>query len=97
MRRRPRHNNSIRPIPAIPADAAPAPAAKPAWDDLSEEERIALKRLNRGPYPGLAGTLGRRLVGLGLAVSRPDGIGISRLGRELVIDTLLEARHKDVD
>lgn len=63
------------------------------WDDLSEAERTALKRMNRGPCPGLAEDMGLRLVGLGLAVSRPDGIGISRLGRELVITTLLEARR----
>ena len=42
-----------------------------------------------------ATTLG--LGSLGLAVARPDGIGISRLGRELVINTLLEVRPADKD
>ena len=48
--------------------------------------------MNRGPYPGLAEEIGARLESLGLAVTRPDGIGISRAGRQLVIDTLLAAR-----
>ncbi len=63
-----------------------------AWTDLSDEERTALKRLNRGPYPALAGALAERLIALGLAQARPSGVGISRAGRELVIDTLLGAR-----
>ncbi len=54
-----------------------------------------MKRLNRGPYPGLSEATGQRLVGLGLAVARPDGVGISSYGRELVITMLLEGRHKD--
>lgn len=65
------------------------------WDDLSDEERTTLKRMNRGPYPALAEDLGRRLITLGLAVTRADGVGISRAGRELVINTLLEARHEN--
>lgn len=64
-----------------------------AWGDLSDEERTALKRMNRGPYPELAEALGVRLVELGLAQQRSGGIGISRAGRELVIETLLAARR----
>lgn len=71
------------------------PATEVAWADLSEAERTALKRMNRGPYAALAPELGRRLVGLGLAVARPDGVGISRAGRELVINALLDARRDD--
>jgi len=66
-----------------------------AWDSLSEDERTALKRMNRGPYPALGEALGQRLVDMGLAVARPNGIGISREGRELVINALLEARQDD--
>jgi hypothetical protein len=62
------------------------------WTDLSEDERTALKRMNRGPYPDLDHQLAKRLIALGLAVERPRGIGISREGRELVINTLLSAR-----
>lgn len=51
--------------------------------------------MNRGPYPALTQAMGQRLIDLGLAVSRADGVGISRTGRELVINTLLEARHED--
>lgn len=69
-----------------------AATAEVAWNDLTGAEQTALKRINRGPYPGLTEEMGARLVSLGLAVARPDGIGISRLGRELVISTLLEAR-----
>jgi hypothetical protein len=64
-----------------------------AWDDLNEDERTALKRMNRGPYPELSAELGQRLVALGLAVHRPSGTGVSREGRELVINTLLSARE----
>jgi len=74
-----------------------APPATVAWADLPEAERTALKRMNRGPYPALAPELGRRLVGLGLAVARPDGVGISRAGRALVIGALLDARRDDAD
>lgn len=63
-----------------------------AWTDLSEDERTALKRMNRGPYPELPAELARRLIVLGLAVERKNGVGISRDGRELVINTLLTAR-----
>jgi hypothetical protein len=63
------------------------------WADLSEDERTALKRMNRGPYPDLDGQLAERLISLGLAVERPRGVGISREGRELVINTLLSARE----
>ncbi|MBS3648476.1 hypothetical protein KEU06_07525 [Pseudaminobacter sp. 19-2017] len=69
-----------------------ATATKVAWDELSQDEKTALKRLNRGPYPDLADETGARLIRLGLAAARPEGIGISRAGRELVIDTLLQAR-----
>ena len=62
------------------------------WASLSEEERTALKRMNRGPYPNLERKLAERLIALGLAVDRPRGVGISREGRELVIDTLLAAK-----
>jgi hypothetical protein len=62
------------------------------WDDLTEVERTALKRMNRGPHAGVADEVAARLMRLGLAVERPYGIGISRHGRSLVIDTLLEAR-----
>lgn len=64
-----------------------------AWDDLTEEERTALKRMNRGRYPGLSKALAGRLVFLGLAEERPSGTGINRAGRELVIATLLGARR----
>ena len=77
------------------ASASPVAASSVAWDDLSEEERTALKRMNRGPYPALTESIGRRLIVLGLAVLRADGVGISRAGRELVINALLEARHED--
>jgi len=66
-----------------------------AWEDLAADERMALKRLNRGPYPALTQALAGQLIGLGLAVSRDGRVGISRAGRELVITTLLEARHDD--
>jgi hypothetical protein len=66
------------------------------WDDLSEDERTALKRMNRGPYPSLQKPLAERLVALGLAQERPRGIGISRAGRELVIDRLLGQRTIDM-
>lgn len=67
------------------------------WEDLSEAERTALKRMNRGPYTDLTMDMGLRLIELGLATRRPTGIGISRSGRELVITTLLSARHDDPD
>lgn len=62
------------------------------WDDLTSEEKTALKRMNRGPYAGLSKALAARLVSLGLAQERPGGIGINRVGRELVIGILLRAR-----
>lgn len=64
-------------------------------DNLAETERTALKRLNRGPYPGLSEATRQRLIDLGLAVARPGGVGISRYGRELVITKLLEGRQVD--
>lgn len=91
--RRPRRGEQAR--AADPA--SPAVAASVAWEDLSEAERTALKRMNRGPYPGLDEATALRLIGLGLAVARPGGIGISRAGRELVIGTLLEARREHQD
>jgi hypothetical protein len=63
------------------------------WDDLTKDEQTALKRMNRGPYPALPKAIAERLVFLGLAEERPRGIGINRVGRELVINTLLRARH----
>jgi hypothetical protein len=77
------------------ASASPIAASTVTWDELSDEERQALKRMNRGPYPALTEAMGRRLIDLGLAVSRASGVGISRSGRELVINTLIEARHED--
>jgi hypothetical protein len=67
-----------------------------AWYDLAADEQAALKRLNRAVDPALDGELAARLVALGLAVPRQDGIGISRAGRALVIDALLQAvREQD--
>ena len=63
------------------------------WDDLAEEEKIALRRMNRGPYPELSKDLADRLISLGLATDRPTGVGISRAGREIVIDSLLRMRQ----
>ena len=63
-----------------------------AWDDLSQDEQTALKRMNRGPYPALSAAMADRLISLGLAQQRPAGVGINRAGRELVINALLEAR-----
>lgn len=65
-----------------------------SWDDLAEEERTALKRMNRGPYPALSKALAERLISLGLAERRTSGVGINREGRQLVIDTLLAARDQ---
>ncbi len=59
------------------------------WDDLSPKEQLALKRLNRGHDPQLDPATAERLLALGLAAQRPQGIGISRAGRELVINVLL--------
>jgi hypothetical protein len=63
------------------------------WDDLSSEEKTALRRMNRGPYPALSPEMAARLIDLGLAEDRPTGVGISRPGRELVIDSLLRTRQ----
>lgn len=63
------------------------------WSDLTREEQAALKRMNRGPCPELSEIMAQRLVALGLAREQPYGIGISRSGRELVIDALLTARR----
>lgn len=60
------------------------------WEELSAEEQLALKRLNRGHDPQLDPTMAERLLALGLVAQRPQGIGISRAGRELVIDVLLK-------
>ena len=68
------------------------PAISIAWTDLSEDEQTALKRMNRGPYDGATPEIAERLTALRLAVPRGDGIGISRLGRELVIARLLQGR-----
>jgi hypothetical protein len=64
------------------------------WEELTEEERTALKRMNRGPYPALSEELAERLISLGLAQRRASGVGINREGRQLVIDTLLAAREQ---
>ena len=63
------------------------------WDDLTKDEQTALKRMNRGPYPALTKVMADRLISLGLAQDRPGGTGISRAGRELVINALLAARQ----
>ncbi|MBP1883968.1 hypothetical protein [Sinorhizobium mexicanum] len=76
------------------SEGAPAPLGTPiGWDDLSSEEKTALKRINRGPDHVISQSVGERLIALGLAVERPHGIGISRQGRELVIAVLLRARE----
>ena len=62
------------------------------WEELTEAERTALKRMNRGPYPALSPDLAERLIARGLAVRRDSGVGISRQGRELVIAVLLHGR-----
>ena len=62
------------------------------WDDLTKEEQVALKRMNRGPYPELTKPIADRLIALGLAQERPGGVGISRAGRELVIGVLLDGQ-----
>ncbi|MBX3530344.1 MAG: hypothetical protein KF849_07040 [Rhizobiaceae bacterium] len=69
-------------------DAGSAPVA---WGDLASDEQAALKRLNRAADVRLRPELEARLVSLGLAARRPDGVGISRAGRALVIDALLQA------
>lgn len=63
------------------------------WDELTSDEKTALRRLNRGPYPELAAELAARLIARGLAEQRPGGVGINRAGRELVIDSLLRPRQ----
>lgn len=68
------------------------PATSIAWTDLNEDEQTTLKRMNRGPYDGVTPEMAERLTVLGLAVRRGDGIGISRLGREMVIARLLQGR-----
>ncbi|MCY0148494.1 hypothetical protein OEG84_12405 [Hoeflea sp. G2-23] len=62
------------------------------WADLDESEQTALKRLNRGPYTALQPAMAERLIALGLAERRPRGVGINRVGRELVISVLLNQR-----
>lgn len=63
------------------------------WDDLSSEEKTALRRMNRGPYLALSPKMANRLIDLGLAEDRPTGVGISRAGRELVIESLLRTHQ----
>jgi hypothetical protein len=63
------------------------------WDDLANDEKTALRRMNRGPYPELSEEMAERLIALGLAAKRPNGVGISRAGRELVIESLLRVRQ----
>lgn len=79
------------------ADEAVEHAAMPKdWHDLAADEQAALKRLNRAVDPGLDQQLAARLVALGLAVPRGNGLGISRAGRAMVIDVLLQAvREQD--
>lgn len=93
MRRKSGRTRSAADASAVRAPARTAPAV--GWSDLSDEERTALKRLNRGPYPELPDAVAGRLLALGLAASRPGGTGISRAGRELVIATLLAGRDRD--
>ena len=88
-----RKSGTGRAADAVDTQAPPIPAAAVRWNDLSADEQTALKRLNRGPYPGLDPATADRLLVLGLAATRPAGIGISRAGRELVISTLLAARE----
>jgi hypothetical protein len=76
-------------------DAPPIPAGGVNWNDLTQEEQTALNRMNRGRDAALPEAVGLRLINLGLAILRPDGIGISRYGRELVINRLLESRYRD--
>ena len=66
-----------------------------SWQDLTDDERTALKRMNRSPYPTLSNEMGRRLIALGLAEARASGIGINRAGRELVINALLGGRRPE--
>ena len=63
------------------------------WDELTSDEKTALRRLNRGPYPELSREMSERLISLGIAEQRPNGVGINRAGRELVIDALLRPRQ----
>lgn len=63
------------------------------WDDLADDEKTALRRMNRGPYPELSKEMAERLIALGLAEERPTGVGINKAGRELVIDSLLRVRQ----
>lgn len=65
-----------------------------SWTDLTDDERTALKRLNRGPYPQLSSDLAKRLIVLGLAIQRENGVGISRDGREMVINMLLTRKDR---
>lgn len=64
-----------------------------AWEELTDEERTALKRMNRGPHLALSEDMADRLLSLGLAERRPAGFGINRAGRELVVNALLSARR----
>src|ERR1700755_3309138 len=34
------------------------------WDDLAEDEKVALRRMNRGPYPELSQEMAERLIAL---------------------------------
>lgn len=65
-----------------------------SWTDLTDDERTALKRMNRGPYPQLSSDLAKRLIVLGLAIQRENGVGISRDGREMVINMLLAQKDR---
>lgn len=65
----------------------------PNWDDLQEEQKAALRRMNRGPYPELSVELADQLIALGLAERRANAVGINRAGRELVINSLLRPRQ----
>jgi hypothetical protein len=62
------------------------------WSDLGEDEKSALKRLNRGPYPDMPEAMQARLMALGLVQETRHGLRISREGREMVIAALLGAR-----
>lgn len=85
-----RSRRKIEAADHVPASVSIGPVG---WNDLTKDEQVTLKRMNRGPYTALGRELAQRLMDLGLVQVRSHGIGISRIGRELVINALLEARQ----